>query len=65
MRRIGYLVAVLMVVVGLTNQGAGVNGATVLWFLGLLLFVNLVIARSVVDVPPAREGLDLHEGRRT
>ena len=64
MRRVGFVVAVLMVVVGLVNQGAGVNGATVLWVLGLVLFVDLMVTRSVVDVPPERDGLDLHESRR-
>lgn len=65
MRRVGFVVAVVMVVVGLVNQGAGANGATVLWVLGLVLFVDLMVARSVVDVPPVREGLDLLEGHRT
>lgn len=58
-RPTGYVVAVVLIVVGLFNQGAAFNGATVLFLAGLILLVNVVVSHSVADDPdPAPSRLD-------
>ena len=60
MRRVGFVVAVLMVVVGLVNQGAAFNGASLMFLAGLVLLVNVALTHSVADDPaPAPSRLDV------
>ena len=60
MRRVGFVVAVLMVVVGLVNQGASFNGASLMFLAGLILLVNVALTHSVADDPaPAPSRLDV------
>ena len=59
-RRVGFVVAVLMVVVGLVNQGAAFNGASLMSLAGLILLVNVALTHSVADDPePAPSRLDV------
>lgn len=58
-RPTGYVVAVVLIVVGLFNQGAAFNGATVMLLAGVVLLVNVAVSHSVADDPdPAPSRLD-------
>ena len=48
-RPAGYVVAVALVVVGLMNQGAAFNGASLMFLAGLILLVNVALTHSVAD----------------
>ena len=59
-RPAGYVVAVAMIVVGLMNQGAAFNGASLMFLAGLILLVNVALTHSVADDPaPAPSRLDV------
>ena len=59
-RRVGFVVAIVMVVVGLVNQGASFNGASLMFLAGLILLVNVALTHSVADDPaPAPSRLDV------
>ena len=60
MRRVGFVVAIVMAVVGLVNQGASFNGASLMFLAGLILLVNVALTHSVADDPaPAPSRLDV------
>jgi len=48
-RPVGYVVAVVMIVVGLLNQGAVFNSATGMVFAGGWLLICMALTRSVAD----------------
>ena len=50
-RPMGYVVAVALIVVGLMNQGAAFNGASLMFLAGLILLVNVALTHSVADDP--------------
>ena len=50
-RPVGYVVAVAMIVVGLMNQGAAFNGASLMFLAGLILLVEVALTHSVADDP--------------
>ena len=50
-RPVGYVVAVALVVVGLLNQGAAFNGASLMFLAGLILLVNVALTHSVAEDP--------------
>lgn len=59
-RPAGYVVAVALIVVGLLNQGAAFNGASLMFLAGLVLLVNVALSHSVADDPdPAPSRLDV------
>ena len=59
-RPVGYGVAVALIVVGLVNQGASFNGASLMFLAGLILLVNVALTHSVADDPePAPSRLDV------
>ena len=59
-RPAGYVVAVAMIAVGLMNQGAAFNGASLMFLAGLILLVNVALTHSVADDPaPAPSRLDV------
>lgn len=50
-RPVGYVVAVALIVVGLMNQGAAFNGASLMFLAGLILLANVALSHSVTDDP--------------
>jgi len=50
-RPVGYVVAVALVVVGLMNQGAAFNGASLMFLAGLILLANVALSHSVAEDP--------------